>query len=122
MVNCQYWIHGDDPCMCDGINICETLNEIGRFKEIRRTTGVSTTDLTGRLLDLINEEDVEEESKDGTTSIVGPPKQTFLQTSNRIANFSNRREPNVDDNIVYFAASCDLMHPGVIARLKAAKE
>ena len=78
MVNCQYWIHGDDPCMCDGINICETLNEIGRFKEIRRTTGVSTTDLTGRLLDLINEEDVEEESKDGTTSIVGPPKQTFL--------------------------------------------
>ena len=54
--------------------------------------------------------------------MANPPKQTFLQTSNRISNFSNRREPKPNDKIIYFQASCDLMHPGVIARLKAAKE
>ena len=51
-----------------------------------------------------------------------PPKQQFLQTSTRIANFSNRKDPEVNDNIVYFAASCDLMHPGVIEKLRLAKE
>jgi len=45
-----------------------------------------------------------------------------LQTSKRIADFSNRREPKPTDEIVYFGISCDLMHPGVIARLKAAKQ
>ena len=79
LVNCQYWIHGDDPCICAGVNICEQLNSIGRFREIRRTTGVSTTDLTGRLLDLLTI--AEEESKsqnDGFSSasrhVFNPPK------------------------------------------------
>ena len=108
--------------------MCEQLDNIGRFREIRRTTGVSTTDLTGRLLDLLNfVTDDEEIKSDGGASdfsrqVMNPPKQTFLQTSNRISNFSNRREPRPTDTIVYFQASCDLMHPGVIARLKAAKE
>ena len=52
--SCQYYIHGDDPVMVDGINICDRLKNINRFKEIRRTTGVSTTDLTGRLLSLVD--------------------------------------------------------------------
>jgi len=51
--NCQYYIHGDDPVMADGVNVCIILKEMDRFKEIRRTTGISTTDLTGRLLKLI---------------------------------------------------------------------
>ena len=55
------------------------------------------------------------------SKIINPPKQTFLQTSTRIANFSNRREPNADEQIVYFQASCDLMHPGVIQRIAEAK-
>mmetsp|Transcript_891 Transcript_891/g.1214 ORF Transcript_891/g.1214 Transcript_891/m.1214 type:complete len:144 (-) Transcript_891:752-1183(-) len=51
--NCQYYIHGDDPVICDGVNINELMKNLGRFKEVRRTTGVSTTDLTGKLLKLI---------------------------------------------------------------------
>ena len=115
--NCHYYIHGDDPVICDGVNINELLAGMGRFKEIRRTTGVSTTDLTGKLLKLIETEDDEEESKsveNGPSQKKRPPKQTFLQTSTRISNFSNRREPKADDEVVYFALSCDLMHPGVI--------
>lgn len=92
LVNCQFWIHGDDPCISDGVDMCQQLNSVGRFKEIRRTTGVSTTDLTGRLLDLLTI--AEEESKlqgDNMSSpsfsrqVIDPPKQTFLQTSNRIS-------------------------------------
>ena len=68
-VNCEYWIHGDDPCFANGVDMCQYLDSIGRFKEIRRTTGVSTTDLTGRLLDLLNNSSSgAEESKSGGTS------------------------------------------------------
>lgn len=103
--------------MIDGANICDFMKEQGRFKEIRRTTGVSTTDLTGKLLALLEHSD--EEAK--TPMKLEAPKQTFLQTSARIANFSNRRTPKPTDRVVYFQLSCDLMHPGVIERLNAAK-
>lgn len=112
--NCQYYIHGDDPVMVDGHNICDVLKGVNRFKEIRRTTGVSTTDLTGKLLNLLDPQMIEERKQANGISQTEPPKQTFLQTSNRISNFSNRREPGPDDTIVYFQGSCDLMHPGVI--------
>ena len=39
--------------MNDGVNMNVYLAEIDRFKEVRRTTGVSTTDLTGKLLALL---------------------------------------------------------------------
>ena len=64
--NCQYYIHGDDPVMVNGVNICIHMNEIGRYKEFRRTTGVSTTDLTGRMLNLLDPD--AEENKSETSS------------------------------------------------------
>lgn len=115
-LNCQFYVHGDDPVMCDGVNVNEILKNLNRFKEVRRTTGISTTDLTGKLLDLLRPEE-EENKRFVSQTIINPPKQTFLQTSTRIANFSNNREPNANEQIVYFQASCDLMHPGVIARI-----
>lgn len=50
------------------------------------------------------------------------PKQQFLQTSAKIAYFSNQREPLPTDTIVYMAGSLDLMHPGWIDKLRMAKE
>ena len=120
-LNAQYYIHGDDPVMVDGVNVIEALDAAGRFKEIRRTTGVSTTNLTGKLLALLDYKE-EEEKELADKQLRDPPKQTFLQTSNRIANFSNRREPKLDDEVVYFQLSCDLMHPGVIERIMEAKK
>ena len=35
------------------VNMNVYLTSINRFKEVRRTTGVSTTDLTGKLLALL---------------------------------------------------------------------
>ena len=52
------------------------LKECNRFSEIRRTTGVSTTDLTGKLLNLIDPA-MSEESKSDTSPTIGhvePPK------------------------------------------------
>ena len=100
-VNCEYYIHGDDPVMVDGVNVNEVLAAAGRFKEIRRTTGVSTTNLTGKILALLDYNE-EEEKQAVLKQVSNPPKQTFLQTSTRIANFSNRREPKPDDEVVYF--------------------
>ena len=50
---------------------------MGRFKEIKRTTGVSTTDLTGKLLNLIKAPSTEEIKQEGENSassdVVNPP-------------------------------------------------
>ena len=98
----------------------DILKEMGRFKEIKRTTGISTTDITSRLLALLKPEN-EELPSGNSQKFKNPPKQQFLQTSTRIARFSNRSEPKPTDTVVYIAASCDLMHPGVIERIKLAK-
>ena len=65
-LDCQYWVHGDDPCVTvDGVDLIKLLNDEGRFKYIKRTTGVSTTDITSRLLKLV--------VKNQPTSVQGPP-------------------------------------------------
>ena len=52
--NCIAYAHGDDPCYnAYGVDICKELEKIGRFRLIKRTTGVSTTDITARLLRLV---------------------------------------------------------------------
>jgi ethanolamine-phosphate cytidylyltransferase len=53
-LNCQYYAHGDDiPISANGDDVCHMLRAKGRFKMFKRTTGVSTTDITGRLLRLV---------------------------------------------------------------------
>ena len=65
--------------MVDGVNVCEVLTAVGRFKEVKRTTGISTTDLTGRLLSLIEQSpECEEENVQSVKRFEDPPKQTFL--------------------------------------------
>lgn len=86
-LNCQFYIHGDDPCYdAQGVELCGALDKVGRFKMIQRTSGVSTTDITGKLLNLakahVNGEKEEDQVKEA-------PVQKFLQTSLRVSNFSN---------------------------------
>lgn len=51
--NCQYYAHGDDPCYsADGVEVTQQFKEANRFKMFKRTEGVSTTDITGKLLAL----------------------------------------------------------------------
>ncbi|KAI8463116.1 MAG: CTP-phosphoethanolamine cytidylyltransferase [Monoraphidium minutum] len=47
----DYIIHGDDPCLLpDGTDAYAAAKRLGRFKMIKRTEGVSTTDIVGRML------------------------------------------------------------------------
>lgn len=51
--NCQYYAHGDDvPIDSTGNDYCAVLTKLGRFKMFKRTTGVSTTDIIGKLLSI----------------------------------------------------------------------
>ncbi|KDD76579.1 hypothetical protein H632_c175p1 [Helicosporidium sp. ATCC 50920] len=47
----DYVIHGDDPCLLpDGTDAYAHAKRLGRFRAIKRTEGVSTTDIVGRML------------------------------------------------------------------------
>ena len=49
--NCDFCAHGDDISYnADGVDSLKLVKDLGRFKEFKRTTGVSTTDLIGRIL------------------------------------------------------------------------
>jgi ethanolamine-phosphate cytidylyltransferase len=51
--NCSHYAHGDDPIIdVNGVDICEELRKKDRFKMFKRTEGVSTTDIVGKLLQL----------------------------------------------------------------------
>ena len=47
----DYIIHGDDPCVLpDGSDAYALAKAAGRYKQIKRTEGVSSTDIVGRHL------------------------------------------------------------------------
>lgn len=47
----DYVVHGDDPCLLpDGTDAYAVAKQLGRFKQIKRTEGVSSTDIVGRML------------------------------------------------------------------------
>lgn len=48
---CQYVVHGDDLTTdAEGNDCYAYVKEVGRFKVVKRTPGISTTDLVGRML------------------------------------------------------------------------
>lgn len=85
------------------------------MRVFKRTEGVSTTNITARLLSICDGDEQKEENK-------APPVQKFLQTTWRINNFSNHRAPTKDDTIVYIQGSWDILHHGHLRRLELAKQ
>lgn len=52
-LKCGFYAHGDDPCfLVDGRDLKEVFRSMGMYKEFKRTEGVSTTNITGKLLAL----------------------------------------------------------------------
>lgn len=50
---CQNYAHGDDPRIdADGSDALARYKDANRLKIFKRTEGVSTTDMTGRILSL----------------------------------------------------------------------
>jgi glycerol-3-phosphate cytidylyltransferase-like family protein len=63
-VNCDYFAHGDDPCIdSEGVDITTKFIEHNAFKGFARTPGVSTTTLTAKLLALaLHNKDADDQS------------------------------------------------------------
>ncbi|KAK3437522.1 hypothetical protein EUGRSUZ_C02186 [Eucalyptus grandis] len=122
----DYIIHGDDPCLLpDGTDAYALAKKAGRYKQIKRTEGVSSTDIVGRILlllkdakrndSLLNGEHQESISEDARVS-------QFLPTSRRIVQFSNAKGPDPNARIVYIDGAFDLFHAGHVEILKRARQ
>jgi ethanolamine-phosphate cytidylyltransferase len=49
--NCDFCVHGDDiTTAADGTDCYQAVKDAGLYKECKRTEGVSTTELVGRML------------------------------------------------------------------------
>jgi len=136
--NIDYIIHGDDPCLLpDGSDAYALAKKAGRYKQIKRTEGVSSTDLVGRMLlcvrdrpnsDNHNHSNLQRQfshgnshNDDGGSSSSGTRVSHFLPTSRRIVQFSNGKGPGPDARIVYIDGAFDLFHAGHVEILKYAR-
>ena len=56
---CDFCLHGDDVSFTpDGVHSFQEVIDKGRYREFKRTVGVSTTDLIKRILTTVNAEPV----------------------------------------------------------------
>jgi len=139
--NIDYIVHGDDPCFtAEGKDAYGDVKEKGKYLEIKRTEGVSTTDIVGRMLmctrsrqpSTIHEEALpdlsplqkqfSENSDKDDRSPVSTRVSSFMPTSRRIVQFSNSVKIAADARVVYVDGSFDVFHPGHISVLRDAKE
>ena len=136
--NCDYCVHGDDiTTTADGTDCYKEVKEAGRYMECKRTIGVSTTEIVGRML-LMTKDHHERNRSESVSSAKSDSLQTFissgskvqahtnvshfLPTSRRIVQFSNSKEPKPGDKVVYVGGGFDMFHIGHIHLLKKAKE
>lgn len=133
---CDFCVHGDDITTdAEGNDSYQKVKDAGRFREVKRTKGVSTTSLVGRML-LCTRDHYLKGKPEGVLEVL-PPKQKetvrkhspytgvtqFIPTSQTIVQFAqgNRvRQPN--DVVVYMDGAWDLFHLGHIRALKEAKK
>lgn len=128
-LNCKYAAHGDDLSMNEnGADCMSILKRAGRCKIFKRTEGISTTQIVGKLLlmtkdELHNVETPLPSSELGASDVVDKAeKKNLLTTSRRISEFSNKKEPKPNDTIVYMDGTFDLFHIGHVETMKRAKE
>ncbi|KAJ7969466.1 Ethanolamine-phosphate cytidylyltransferase [Quillaja saponaria] len=125
----DYIIHGDDPCLLpDGSDAYALAKKVGRYKQIKRTEGVSSTDIVGRILTSIRDIKVckDHNGTQGETQKESLSKSSnmahFLLTSRRIEQFSNGKGPGPNAHVVYIDGAFDLFHAGHVEILKRARE
>ena len=136
-IDADYVVHGDDISINEnGTDAYAEAREAGRMKVVKRTEGVSTTDLVGRLLLLTRSHHAPANpppaqtalglgAVDGVTyveaNISASGVSQFLATTWRLRQFSNGRVAAPGDKIVYIDGAFDLLHAGHVKALYAAR-
>ncbi|XP_043319491.1 ethanolamine-phosphate cytidylyltransferase isoform X2 [Cervus canadensis] len=139
--NCDFCVHGNDITLTvDGRDTYEEVKQAGR--ECKRTQGVSTTDLVGRMLLVTkahhSSQEMSSEYREYADSFGKPPHpipagdtlcsegssqcpggrnpwtgvSQFLQTSQKIIQFASGKEPQPGETVIYVAGAFDLFHIG----------
>lgn len=121
----DYVVHGDDISVgLDGRNSYQEIIDAGKFKVVKRTEGISTTDLVGRMLLCTKNhmlQSIDEVNLEAVLS-EGHPTSHYPTTSRKIVQFSNNSRPKKGDRIVYVDGSFDLFHIGHMRVLQKAQE
>ncbi|ORX72230.1 Nucleotidylyl transferase [Linderina pennispora] len=130
--NIDFVVHGDDiTTAADGTDCYQIVKDAGRYKECKRTAGISTTELVGRMLLVTRDHHIR-----------GPRSSLTMQgvDESRVADFSHGsapagpltgiahylfrrvREPKPGDKVVYVDGAFDLFHAGHIEFFKRARQ
>ena len=129
---CDYLAHGDDiPTNEHGQTLYGDIIAEKRLRVFRRTEGISTTVIIGRLLlgmkDKFEKENDPElkksyEELEKASNLQFGTMSTLLTTSYRISDFSNKKMPKPGDKVVYICGEFDVLHQTHIEALQKAKE